>query len=403
MAGVITDRSGAPRVEVPELHVERFGRDDEGRLEVVGRWSGVRGRRFVRPALDVRLADGSARRLLAVLEHKPWAPDVAGAWIAAFPLEDAVAEVEGAELAVAPGVVVELAGPGVAGPAVAVAVHVASPTPARRFERTPETPREDDGDVDDDARERNAVARERDQAVDARDAAAQRLTQVRRERDEALAERDVAVAARDQAVSARDDATAAREDAVAAREERAATVREVEELRARVAALTAERDAALATPADPTPPDRTDELAAAQAEVAELRAQRDVAREQRDEAARERDAAVRRLQRTAPPEPDPELVARLERERDAAREEAERAHRQVSRDAFRHGRAQRVAAAAHRKVSPAAAARREARAIIARDENPGEPAATIWLSRALALTILFAALALAIVLLRVVV
>ena len=41
---------------------------DEGRLLVSGWWSGVRGMRFVRPAL---LVDG--RKMLATLEHKPWA------------------------------------------------------------------------------------------------------------------------------------------------------------------------------------------------------------------------------------------------------------------------------------------------------------------------------------------
>ena len=48
---------------------------DEGRLVVRGWWSGVRGMRFVRPALVV---DG--RRVLATLEHKPWAarPTAAG-------------------------------------------------------------------------------------------------------------------------------------------------------------------------------------------------------------------------------------------------------------------------------------------------------------------------------------
>ena len=41
----------------------------KGTLIVEGRWSGVRGMRFLRPTLVV---DG--RQVLATLEHKPWAP-----------------------------------------------------------------------------------------------------------------------------------------------------------------------------------------------------------------------------------------------------------------------------------------------------------------------------------------
>src|SRR3954447_17933675 len=55
----------------------------EERLEVTGRWFGVRGRRFVRPTLTLR-AGGRRRRLIAVLEHKPWAAVEDGAWTAAF-------------------------------------------------------------------------------------------------------------------------------------------------------------------------------------------------------------------------------------------------------------------------------------------------------------------------------
>jgi hypothetical protein len=52
-----------------------------GDLVVSGRWSGAQDVRFVRPAL---LVDGD-RRILATLEHKPWAPSDDGTWTAAFP------------------------------------------------------------------------------------------------------------------------------------------------------------------------------------------------------------------------------------------------------------------------------------------------------------------------------
>ena len=53
------------------FEVERFTWTSDDRLEVTGRWFGVRGRRFVRPVLNVQVG-GARRRLLAVLDHKPW-------------------------------------------------------------------------------------------------------------------------------------------------------------------------------------------------------------------------------------------------------------------------------------------------------------------------------------------
>ena len=78
------------------FELDRFQWASDDRLEVEGRWFGVRGRRFVRPVLTVQVA-GRRRRLLALLEHKPWSADEGAIWIAAFPWEgshDDVGEVE---------------------------------------------------------------------------------------------------------------------------------------------------------------------------------------------------------------------------------------------------------------------------------------------------------------------
>src|SRR4051794_17850489 len=78
------------------FELDRFQWSEDDRLEVEGRWFGVRGRRFVRPVLTVQVA-GRRRRLLALLEHKPWSADEGETWIAAFPWEgthDAVGEGE---------------------------------------------------------------------------------------------------------------------------------------------------------------------------------------------------------------------------------------------------------------------------------------------------------------------
>ena len=83
------------------FHLDRLELVD-GRLVVRGWWSGVRGVRFVRPELVV---DG--QRVLATLEHKPWAADADGAWIAAFPWKRGLG-VGGVMLVVGPSVEVPL-------------------------------------------------------------------------------------------------------------------------------------------------------------------------------------------------------------------------------------------------------------------------------------------------------
>src|SRR4051794_492033 len=83
----------------------------EERLEVSGRWFGVRGRRFVRPTLTLR-AGGRRRRLVALLEHKPWAAVEESAWTAAFAWRGDREDITAARLEVAPDVVLELPPPG---------------------------------------------------------------------------------------------------------------------------------------------------------------------------------------------------------------------------------------------------------------------------------------------------
>src|SRR5262245_50272485 len=99
-----------PRTELG-FELESFDFTAADRLEVSGRWFGVRGRRFVRPVLNLRV-DGRRRRLIAVLDHKPWAPDGGAAWGAAFAWRGEHGSVSHARLEVAPDVVLELPAPG---------------------------------------------------------------------------------------------------------------------------------------------------------------------------------------------------------------------------------------------------------------------------------------------------
>jgi hypothetical protein len=87
--------------------VERIDASDEGRVEVAGRWFGVRGRRFVRPTLTLTQR-GNDVRALADLEHKPWAAEDGEVWMAAFSVAKGLDGAREIELSVAPDIVVGL-------------------------------------------------------------------------------------------------------------------------------------------------------------------------------------------------------------------------------------------------------------------------------------------------------
>jgi hypothetical protein len=100
-----------------EFEVERFEWAADDRLELEGRWFGLRGRRFIRPMLDVEV-DGQSRRLLALMEHKPWAALDGEEWLAAFSWDGDRGDIA-AELAVGSDLVFELPRPGGSGKAAA--------------------------------------------------------------------------------------------------------------------------------------------------------------------------------------------------------------------------------------------------------------------------------------------
>ena len=114
------------------FQVERVEWTSHDRLEVVGRWFGVRGRRFLRPMLEVEV-NGFRRRMLALLEHKPWAADEGQEWIAAFAWEGRLIEPAVAELAVGPNLVVPLPSPVV--PATEGASSAGTERPTRPIQR----------------------------------------------------------------------------------------------------------------------------------------------------------------------------------------------------------------------------------------------------------------------------
>jgi hypothetical protein len=78
--------------------------------KVQGRWFGVRGRRFMRPALTA-IADDHSIRLLADLSDKPWTAEDGELWQATFPFSLERSQLQEAELTVAPDVTIPLPAP----------------------------------------------------------------------------------------------------------------------------------------------------------------------------------------------------------------------------------------------------------------------------------------------------
>ena len=296
-------RERAPAGEVVSeevvFEVDRFEWTETDRLEVTGRWYGLRGHRFVRPVLTVEADDGS-RRMLALLDHKPWAAGDGEPWIAAFPWEGEPVGVAAAELAVAPSLAVDLPAP--RAPGQRRKKSTGAPRPARRGADAVAPP---PVSSDEDVRALRAQLEGEQQAVRRLaaqlDAAHARLAAV----GEASAEREAIQRERDKAKAERDDARArAALDRDAVAEERDAAV-------AARAAAQQERDEAL------------DQRSAAQWEVKSAIAERDAAIAERDRATEGQRAAVREIEAlerrlktaesqtvAAAPEPPPEPAAR---------------------------------------------------------------------------------------------
>jgi hypothetical protein len=220
---------------VSAFELEVFERSGD-RLRVAGRWSDVRGMRFMRPSLTV-----GGRRILAVLDHKPWAPEEGQRWIAEFPWDGDPDDVdlELAELAVAPSVAVLLAAPG-------VPVAAKEPTPDPRL-------------VEDERRRRSQA--EINFLREQIDLLTERLAETERERDEARAQVDRDGDAASDLDAERSQGDVARAELDAARAQRDAARSELETARKRLATAQAELD--------PTRAERD----AAVRELAELRSE----------------------------------------------------------------------------------------------------------------------------------
>src|SRR5918997_630705 len=208
------------------FEVERFEWTAGDRLELAGRWFDVRGRRFLRPTLDVEV-DGRSRRLLATLEHKPWAADEGEEWLAAFAWDGEAADIDAAQLTVGPDLAVDLAPPATAaGVQPRRSKSVGRELAAARAEvKRLRAERERDATrarLESVESELVAAARARDKAREERNSWLSRARDAASERDSALASRQTAVTERDSALAQRNAAFADRDAALAERDAAAA-------------------------------------------------------------------------------------------------------------------------------------------------------------------------------------
>src|SRR3954447_19936444 len=226
---------GAASSEV-DFKLERFERTGKDRIEISGRWFGLRGRRFVRPVLNLQ-AGGSRRRTIALLEHKPWAADDGQKWVAAFAWPDGAGEVTGAELEVGPGLVVELPPPGgtpnTAGRVSALRPHVPTP-PGPAFR-----PSEDEAQREVGRRAEGSRPAGVAEAPRARRTSERLASPPRDVLTAALAERDAAIEARDEAERDRIAALNSRDDAISRRD---AALRDVDRAVSEKTEAVSERD-----------------------------------------------------------------------------------------------------------------------------------------------------------------
>jgi hypothetical protein len=277
----------APVVPGVAFEVDRFEWNADDRLELVGRWFGLRGHRFLRPTLDVQVS-GERRRMLADLEHKPWAADEGEPWIAAFTWRGVPAHFEDAELTVAPDLAVPLPPPE-NGVKEAPVTDLRDRLPARP-PRTAVLESELAAALAETERLTDELARVRAGHEAAVDDLRERLEAERARARGLESELDVARQALDTARGAES----------AASEAAAAAAAEVDPLRGERDDAVAARDEALA------------KLAAAEAEKAAVAEQRDKAREERNVWMSRADAATTRPLPAAEPSPLPPSPAPTE-------------------------------------------------------------------------------------------
>jgi hypothetical protein len=326
-------------VDAAVLEIERFEWVTPERIEIVGYWSGLRGRRFMRPTLVLK-GESEPKRLLATLEHKPWSADEGEEWIAAFTWQGDVVRFDSAEMNVGSGIDLELPPPRMRpGKPRRFRQRVVARDASRDAARAQDAPKRPSGIVSD-APEVVEEEAEPTQALTGQPEPTQALTAEPAPEPEEDRQSDEAVAARaeaDRLRKQRDELRRGRDEAL-------------EKLRTIRGELEGERQSREKAVADA----RADEREKANrmlSEGGELRAaverQREIAYLERDQATKARDEAVAARDKAC-------------RERDAALTEAKEAKHQRKEAFAERDRAIRIRKQAEASRDEALVAREEA-------------------------------------------
>jgi hypothetical protein len=335
------------RTNAAVFELERFEWATADRIELVGTWSGLRARRFIRPTLVLQ-GEGEPRRLLASLEHKPWPAVDGDAWVAAFECPGGPLKFRDAQLNVAPGIDLTLPPPRLRpGKPRRFKPRIPSHDAARDVDQTqrllaspgivtePVEPR-DNAATSKAASKKSPSAPNKGadrEATPAKSASAPSKA-VSDERESAATEAAPAPTATEAAAATPDlsaDLDRVRAERDRMRDERDDALRQLREVRAD---FEAERQARERTVADARALER-DKATAMLSEGAQLRAsverQREIAYVERDDAFAARDKAVEERDK-ALVERDAAVAARKEAERERNRAFGDRDHAFKERD-----------------------------------------------------------------------
>ena len=316
------------------FELERFAWTPPDRLEVVGRWSGLEGRRLGRPVLTLDVG-GEKVRLTA---HPGGHFSRSGTWSAVFSYDGKPEEIAGAELEIGRRLVIDLPPPRRRKAAVDSA---ALDQERRRREELQETLAERDAEITGLRDEAETALGERDSRIEALEA---KMAEMRTKLEEAEQERELM---RAEVEAARADAQTARAEVEASAERLQAERAAAAEIREKLATAREEAQSTIDTEAHET------ERLRAELQAAREETERTVEAERAETARLRAELATHSANGGDEPDGEAQAAARRMYERVASELERERA---AARSLRRELDAVQAQTAEHRRLTASAAA-----------------------------------------------
>jgi len=316
------------------FELERFAWTPPDRLEVVGRWSGLEGRRLGRPVLTLGVGDEKIR----LTAHPGGHFSRSGTWSAVFSYDGKPEEIAGAELEIGRRLVIDLPPPRRRKAAVDSA---ALDQERRRREELQETLAERDAEITGLRDEAETALGERDSRIEALEA---KMAEMRTKLEEAEQERELM---RAEVEAARADAQTARAEVEASAERLQAERAAAAEIREKLATAREEAQSTIDTEAHET------ERLRAELQAAREETERTVEAERAETARLRAELATHSANGGDEPDGEAQAAARRMYERVASELERERA---AARSLRRELDAVQAQTAEHRRLTASAAA-----------------------------------------------